>query len=145
LAARLNAPFLEGDDFHSSANRDRMGAGIALRDADRWPWLDSVGDAAGRVAREHGRVVVACSALKHGYRDRLRQAMATPVCFVCLVGEHSLLVKRLRARREHFMPVSLLASQIDTLELPDAAETAICLDAGESAQLLVDRILAFSP
>ncbi len=140
LADALAVPFLEGDDAHPPANRSKMAAGIALDDADRWPWLDALAVELGAAARGRGAAVCACSALKRAYRDRLRDRAAVPLFFVCLVAEPALLGSRMRARVGHFMPASLLASQLATLELPDASERALIVDSGLAQDALLARI-----
>ena len=118
LAAALSAAFIEGDSLHPAANVEKMSKGIALSDADRWPWLDAVGRALSE-AREEGRdVVVSCSALKKSYRDRLRAAAGGALSFVFLEGSREILLSRMAARQGHFMPASLLDSQLATLEDP---------------------------
>ena len=113
LEERLGCEFADADDFHPPENIAKMKAGIPLDDADRAGWLDALGrHLAGETA-----VVLACSALKRAYRDRLR-ALAGPLRFVVLVVEKDELVARMDSR-EHFMPASLLDSQLATLELGD--------------------------
>ncbi|HEX5858809.1 MAG TPA: gluconokinase [Microbacterium sp.] len=113
LAATVGLRFLDSDSLHSPSNVAKMAAGIPLVDADRWPWIDAVGTALAE-APEPG-IVVACSALKRAYRDRLRAA-APGTVFVHLDGDAGLLEQRLRARTEHFMPATMLTSQLATLE-----------------------------
>ena len=137
LAAALQVTFLEGDEYHPAANVAKMSAGIALQDEDRWPWLDDIGAALGTLARQHGLAIGACSALKHSYRDRLRLAAKVPILFVCLQADPELIRRRMAARSGHFMPVSLLGSQLAILEQPDASEDALFYDCTDSA----DRIL----
>jgi len=130
LAEAWNWDFQEGDELHPPANVDKMRAGLALDDDDRRPWLERV---AAWIAAElaGGRDgVVTCSALKRRYRDRLRRAGAG-VRFVCIELPPAELERRLR-RRRHFMPASLLDSQLRTLEVPDAAENVLVV-AGEDA------------
>ena len=121
LAPPLGAAFLEGDDYHSSANIAKMRAGRPLDDTDRWPWLEKIGVAiAGHL--EQGRsVVAACSALRRGYREALAKAARCELIFVHLTIDQAKLAARIQARRQHFMPVSLLASQLAALE-PLAAD-----------------------
>ena len=126
LAAVLGVPFVDGDDLHPPANVARMAAGTALTDDDRRGWLDAVA-ARLAAAAPGGGVVLACSALKRDYRDRLRRA-APATRFVFLHGEPALIAERLAARRGHYMPASLLRSQLDTLEPPSADEDALTLD-----------------
>ncbi|MEV0354449.1 gluconokinase [Nocardia sp. NPDC050697] len=110
LAARLGVPFLEGDDLHPAANLAKMRAGIPLTDADRWPWLAAAG---ARLAATGG--VLSCSALALRYRDRLRE-LVSGVLFAHLDVARAELARRLAARRGHFMPASLLDSQLAALE-----------------------------
>jgi gluconokinase len=121
LAERLEVPFVDGDALHPPANVAKMAAGIPLDDADRWPWLDAVG---ARLAEPP--VVVACSALRRAYRDRLRAA-APHARFVLLDGPRELLAERM-VRPGHFMPPELLDSQLATLERPDPDEHALVFD-----------------
>lgn len=125
LAQSLGWPFEEGDDLHPPENRAKMAAGLPLTDADRGPWLDRVAD------WMHGRFgaggVVSCSALRRAYRDRLRQA-DPDVRFVLVDPGRAELERRLAARKGHFMPASLLDSQLATLERPAADEGALLLD-----------------
>jgi gluconokinase len=124
LAHRLAWPFRDGDDFHPAANVEKMRAGIALTDQDRWPWLAAIAAWIGelRLSGRHG--IVACSALKRAYRDALRDGHAD-VRFVHLTGGRALIASRLAARTGHYMPPSLLDSQLATLEAPAADENAV--------------------
>ncbi len=110
LARALALPFTDADDLHPAANRAKMAAGQPLTDNDRWPWLQAVGAV---LAAEAG--VVACSALRRTYRDRLRVA-AGPVQFLHLVAPREVIAQRLAERQGHFMPVTLLDSQLANLE-----------------------------
>ena len=137
LAQALMLPFVEGDELHPPNNVALMAAGTALTDGDRHGWLAAVGHRlSDDLARSRG-VVVSCSALKRSYRDRLRAA-APQVCFVYLHGTQALLAQRLAQRKGHYMPASLLQSQLDTLEPPDADEHALLFD----ISLGPDRIVA---
>ncbi len=124
LAQRLQLPFVEGDELHPPRNVALMAAGTPLTDDDRQGWLEAV--AQRLAAAEHGGAVVACSALKRRYRDLLR-ASAPGLLLVHLQGEQALLDERLRARPGHYMPASLLPSQLRTLEPPQADEGALTL------------------
>ncbi len=115
LASRLGWPTAEGDEFHSAANVEKMRAGRSLTDADRWPWLESIATWIGERERAGESALVACSALRRVYRDLLRRGHPS-VRFVHLVAQEPLLAERMEHRRGHYMPVSLLASQLDTLE-----------------------------
>jgi gluconokinase len=125
LAERLQLPFVEGDELHPPRNVALMAAGTPLTDEDRQGWLEAI---AARLAAEEG-MVVACSALKRRYRDLLRRS-APDLRLVHLNGAAPVLDQRLRNRAGHYMPPSLLQSQLDTLELPGADEHAIVLDIG---------------
>ena len=140
LAERLGWPFEEGDSLHPAANVAKMTAGVPLTDDDRWPWLAKVADwIDGRLdTGENG--VVTCSALKLSYRAVLNRR-GQGVEFVYLALDRSELQERLDHRTGHFMPRSLLDSQLDALEAPGATEPAITVDAGSDPQLTVDRIL----
>jgi gluconokinase len=124
LAALLQWEFADADWFHSAANVDKMHAGIALTDEDRWPWLEAIADwiEETRHAGRHG--VLACSALKRCYRDVLRRGR-TDVRFAYLKGDEALIARRIAARQEHFMPPALLRSQFGALEEPGANENPI--------------------
>jgi hypothetical protein len=127
LANLLNAAFVDADDLHPPANVQKMSAGEPLSDADRGPWLDAVAQQMARAAAEGRGLVVACSALKRAYRDRLRRA--TPALrLVWLTGPTSLIRDRLAARTGHFMPAALLESQLATLEPPTTDERPIVAD-----------------
>ena len=143
LAEATGAAFLEGDDFHSAENKAKMSAGIALDDADRWPWLDSMGAALGASARATGTALAACSALKHSYRRRLAAAARLPMHMILLHGDAALLARRMRGRQGHFMPTSLLDSQIATLEAPGADEDALTLDISRPRDELIAKACAW--
>jgi len=143
LAAELHCPFLEGDSFHPDANVAKMRSGEPLDDQDRWPWLDTLGMAAARAVESRGRVIVACSALKHSYRDRLAAAIGAPTLFVLLEASAAELEQRMGNRPGHYMPKSLLDSQLDTLERPGSDEYALTLNAERPIRALCDDIYAF--
>ena len=132
LADALEGRFVDADDLHPEANRLKMASGTPLTDADRWPWLDAVAAEMGRGA---GPVVVACSALKRAYRDRLRAA--GDVRFVHLDGPRDVIAGRMAAREGHFMPVTLLDSQIATLE-PPGPDEALRVDIAHAPEVIVD-------
>ncbi len=122
LAESLGMPFRDADEFHPKANIDKMSAGIPLTDADRWPWLDAIGMA---LAASDGRLIVACSALRRSYRERLIAAAGRPVIFVWLDGSKETIGARMAHRKHHFMPTSLLDSQFATLEPPGPDELVV--------------------
>lgn len=136
LAAELGVPFVDADDLHPPANVDKMRAGQPLTDADRAPWLDTVGAA---LAADPAPVV-ACSALKRAYRDRLR-LFAPDLWLVHLDGTHDLIGTRMAARDGHFMPVSLLDDQFATLEPLESDErgAAVSIDAEVDAVVAAAR------
>lgn len=138
LAARMGVNFVEGDALHSEQNVAKMAAGMPLNDADRHGWLQAVAEQISNPTAEASGVVASCSALKRSYRDLLR-AGAPDLRFVFLHGEPSLLAARMAARSGHYMPTSLLQSQLDTLEPPGDDEAPIALDIAEPAETLVER------
>ncbi len=123
LAKRLGWTFRDADSFHPPANVAKMSAGIPLVDADRWPWLDAIVAWMNDRADAGEPAVVTCSALKRGYRDRLRTSRAD-IRLVHLHGSKELLAARIAARQAHFMPPALLDSQFATLEMPTPDEHA---------------------
>ncbi len=146
LAEALDCEFLEGDMFHSPEAVEKMRAGQALTDEDRWPWLDRLGAAAAEAVLKQGRVVVACSALRLAYRDRLRAAIGNGARFVLLEASRENLFARLGNRPGHYMPASLLDSQLATLEAPMAGEQVVVLASEEAPEILRDRVLrTFGP
>ena len=142
LAQRLGLEMADGDDLHLPESVAKMGAGIALQDADRWPWLDRIGDyLAGSEEGAPGRVV-ACSALRRAYRDRIR-LHAGEVCFLFLKGDYALISQRMQNRVGHYMHADLLDSQFQTLEPPDSQEgDVITLQITEPVDRLVGQALA---
>lgn len=145
VADRLGWTFLDGDTLHPAANVAKMHAGTPLDDADRIPWLDAIGDWMDDwiETRHTGRqsVVIACSALKRRYRERLARGRPA-VCFAWLKVSRAELERRLQQRHGHFMPASLLDSQLATLEPPDSDEPAFTIDADGGIETTVSRTLA---
>ncbi len=136
LAEQLDGVFIDGDDLHPPDNVAKMAGGHALTDADRVPWLDRVGQ---ELSAGEGPVVIACSALKRAYRDRIRHAAGRIVTFVHLCGPREILARRLNARPGHFMPPALLDSQIATLEPIESDERAVTVSIVQPpAQIVVD-------
>jgi len=139
LAERLGWVFQEGDDLHPASNVAKMRAGVALTDEDRWPWLDRVAAwIEGRLAAGQSGVV-ACSALKRIYRERL--ARQGGVVFVYMAVDRHDLEERLAGRRGHYMPAALLASQLEILEEPGTDESVIRVDAKISADAAAASVL----
>lgn len=139
LAHWLGYAFLDGDDLHPPANIAKMSAGVALEDADRWPWLDAIAAWMRRELAAGRSGVVACSALKRVYRERLRR-VGPAVRFVYLEVSHDELARRLLARA-HFMPPELLGSQLATLEVPDGDEPALRVDANGAVENVLAQVL----
>ena len=140
LAEKLGIAFVDADSLHPPANIEKMAAGIPLTDDDRWPWLDEVG--LRLLAGENAGVVIACSALRRAYRDWIRQT-ARGTVFIHLDGRRDVLADRMGARPGHFMPLSLLDSQIATLEPLEADEAGLVLDIDAPVAQLVDSAFAF--
>jgi len=141
LARALRIDFVEGDAYHSAENVKRMTSGVPLTDEDRAQWLQSLA-ARIREARAAGTgLVMTCSALKRAYRDVLR-AGAPELRFVFLRGSPTLLAQRIANRRGHFMPPSLLDSQLATLQEPSPEEAAWVCDISESPQDIVADLVA---
>ena len=136
LAAALGWEFHDADDFHPPANVAKMRAGVALDEADRAPWLTRLRALVRDVGRRGGRAVLACSALRRAHRARL-MVPGVNVRFVHLTADPGLLRARLGARRDHYMPATLLDSQLATLEPPDDAPT---IDAAGEPDAIVDAI-----
>ena len=142
LAARLGFPFVEGDELHSRANVEKMAAGQALTDADRSEWLQSLAAILGQAFAQDAGVIVACSALKKMYRERLRQG-AHDVLFVHLQGTSSVLTERIKQRPSHYMPASLLQSQLAILESPQSDELALTLDVLSTPENQCKQVISY--
>ena len=140
LGERLGWRFEDGDSFHPARNVEKMRAGHPLTDEDRWPWLNAIADEIARVCDKGEHVIIACSALKHSYRDVLLRGR-DDVRFVFLRGTKELIAARLAGRKGHFMPPGLLASQFDTLEPPEAGEHVITVSIDESVEAIVDGVV----
>lgn len=140
LAARLDRPYAEADEFHPAQNIEKMRSGTPLTDEDRWPWLRSI--RAWMDAPEHaGGTIVTCSALKRVYRDLLRQARGR-VVFLHVTSEVAIITERMQHRAGHFMPAALVPSQLATLEVLDPGEDGVELPNSGSVDELVERALA---
>jgi gluconokinase len=138
LAQKLGWKFLEADDFHPQDNIDKMKSGIPLNDEDRSPWLDSLREQIKQRVESGEDAVLACSALKRAYRERLR--VSAEVKFVFLRGDYMLIEKQLRHRRGHFMDPDLLRSQFADLEEPEPNESAMTIELGRTPEELVQEI-----
>ncbi len=136
LAERLGAEFLDGDSLHPQANIDKMASGTPLNDDDRAPWLAEIGR---RFPASNSALVIACSALKRSYRDIIRSADPS-VVFVHLHGTRDLLHERMNARPGHFMPASLLDSQLATLESLQSDEAGVVVNIAQSVEDMVDDV-----
>lgn len=141
LARALGCRFLEGDSFHDEAAVAKMRAGIPLDDNDRWPWLDRLGAGIREAAHADGLTVAACSALKRCYRERLIAATGVPTAFILPETSREELVERMNNRPGHYMPASLLDSQLATLEPPQAGEPILVLDGTRSLDELREASL----
>jgi gluconokinase len=140
LAEELGWQFLEADDFHPRANIDKMRSGHPLADEDRWPWLERLREQITSSVSAKENAVLACSALKRAYRDRLR--VSDDVKFIFLRGDYALIENQLRHRHGHFMNPDLLRSQFADLEEPRSDEDALTIELGRTPQELVEEIKA---
>ena len=138
LAARLDVPFEDGDDLHPPENVAKMARGEPLDDADRRPWLDRVG---GWLAEHREGGVIACSALRRSYRDQLREH-CPDVDFLHLDGDADLLARRQAGRSGHFMPPSLLSTQLLTLEPLAPDESGVVVDIDQPVDAIVAEYVA---
>ena len=138
LARQLSWEFADGDDFHSPANKQKMSRGVGLTDEDRVPWLQSIRDAMDQWLAERRSVVLACSALKRSYRERLGvHSNAKDIKVVYLKGSYDLLLERLRDRKGHYATERLLASQLADLEEPT---DSITIEVSRSPEQIVAEI-----
>ncbi|MCT1866674.1 gluconokinase [Dermabacter sp. p3-SID358] len=140
LAERLGLSFIDGDDLHPAANKEKMASGTPLTDEDRAPWLDAIGQT---IADERERGVtcaIVCSALKRRYRDQLR-SYAPDLQFVHLAGDRDLIARRIAHRHHEYMPASLLDSQFATLEQLGDDEAGIVASIEPAAKDVVENIL----
>jgi gluconokinase len=135
LAEELGWRYYEADDYHSSANVEKMRNGMPLNDADRRPWLEAIRDLIGGCLERNENAVLACSALKESYRKFL--LIDERVVLIYLKGDYEIIQRRLSHRRGHYMSPSLLGSQFDALEEPT---TAIYVDVSSSPRDIVKNI-----
>jgi gluconokinase len=140
LAEQLGCSFIEGDDLHSPSNVAKMKSGQPLNDDDRWPWLDRLGAALQTAAANDGNAVASCSALKMIYRERISHAGTVPTAFIFLDASYDELLTRMQNRPGHYMPASLLTSQLKTLERPTIDEKCLTLDATLSTTELCEAV-----
>ena len=140
LARELGWSFIEADDFHPVANIEKMRSGHALTDKDRWPWLERLRQQIERSLSAGENAVLACSALKRAYRDRLR--VSDEIKFVFLRGDYALVEKQLRSRHGHFMNAALLQSQFYDLEEPQPDENVLTIEMGRTPEEIVERVKA---
>ena len=141
LVDRLGWEFAEGDDFHPAENVAKMRAGIPLDDEDRWPWLRRLAAWIGEHERAGRSVVVTCSALKRSYRDLLREGHPS-VWFAHVTADAALLQERVAHRTGHYMPASLLDSQLATLEPLRDDEPGAAISGAGTPDVVVDDLLA---
>ena len=136
LAKGLSRPFFDADDFHPKANVEKMKKGEPLNDDDRWPWLRLLN----QTLNEHleAGCVLACSALKESYRKLLFEGLEEHLLLVYLKGEYQFILQRMQARKNHYMPATLLQSQFDTLEEP---QNALVIDCDQAIEEMMHTIL----
>ena len=140
LAERLGWRYEDGDKFHPASNVAKMSAGQPLTDEDRRPWLQAIAGEIDRICEAGQRAVIACSALKHAYRDILVHGRSD-VRIIFLKGTQALIAHRLAMRKGHFMPAGLLDSQFKTLEPPDQSERPVTVSIDASVETIVDDIV----
>jgi gluconokinase len=140
LAKRLGWRFEDGDRFHPASNVAKMSAGKPLTDEDRWPWLQAIADDIDRICGKGERAVIACSALKRAYRNILVHGRSD-VRIVFLEGTEALIANRLAARKGHFMPAGLLASQFKALEPPTPDEQPVAVSIDATVETIVNDII----
>jgi gluconokinase len=140
LARGLGWHFIEADDFHPEANIEKMRNGYPLADEDRWPWVERLRKEIRRFVAAGENAVLACSALKRTYRDRLR--VSEDVKFVFLCGDYALIEKQVSSRRDHFMNPDLLQSQFHDLEQPRLNENVLTIELGGTPEGIVCEIKA---
>jgi len=136
LAEKTGWHFLDADDFHSVRNIEKMRAGIPLTDEDRWPWLQRLNRFVKNELQQHS-VILACSALKQAYRERLCESVSQPCRFVLLTGDHQIILERMESR-QHYMAPALLQSQFDILEVP---QNALVVDITQPVADIVSDII----
>jgi carbohydrate kinase (thermoresistant glucokinase family) len=138
LAEKLGITFVDSDDLHSTSNKKKMSSGTPLNDSDRQPWLQAVSD----TLQSHEKIVVACSALKKSYREKILAGVPTTQ-FIHLVGSKELISSRLSERSHEFMPIELLDSQFQTLEPLEQSERGKDIEISQPIEEIVDEITAW--
>lgn len=141
-AAALGFEFVEGDAHHPQGNIDKMRSGVPLTDADRLPWLTALAELVGAKTATGRSTVLTCSALRRTYRDVLGSRVPPgSLLFVHLTAPFAVLERRMSERSDHFMPVSLLRSQLETLEPPADDEPGVSIDVTPDLDEVVARVL----
>jgi gluconokinase len=141
LAEALGADFIDGDDLHTDAARAKMASGHPLTDDDRWPWLDRIAAALREGVSRGVTTIVACSALRCVYRERLR-AGTGGLRFIYLKADRDLMRARVAGRRDHYMPASLVDSQFATLEPPDGEPDVVVMPADAELDAAIPKLAA---
>ena len=140
LSARTGFAFYDADNFHPQKNIDKMQAGQALTDEDRWPWLDNIHSFATEKIKLNN-IIVACSALKQVYRDRLCKGIEQHCNWVFLKGDYKIIINRMKNRAGHFMPATLLQSQFEALEIPKGViEADITMPPNKIVDYIISKI-----
>lgn len=142
LAAATGYRFVEGDELHPAENIAKMSAGVALTDEDRWPWLERIADEL-KAAEEGDGCIVSCSALRYAYRHLLNTRSARPLLFIFPQLPVEIIRSRLRNRPNHYMPLSLIDSQVATLELPRPEENVLTIDGAADPSRCVDLVMRY--
>ncbi len=142
LAEALHGQFIDGDDLHTDEARAKMSQGLALTDEDRWPWFDRIAEAIRTGMNRGETTIVASSALKRVYRDRLRQLAGAGLRFVYLSADRDLMRARVGGRHGHYMPASLVDSQFGTLEPPDGEPDVIAMAADADLNAAIPKLAA---
>jgi len=141
LAEKIDATMIEADDLHAIDNIEMMRRGESLNDEDRWPWLKQV---SGAMKNTPAPVVVSCSALRRSYRQFLLETAGVPIGFIHLHGSGDLISRRMSARAKHFMPTSLLDSQLSLLEPLGRDEAGVVVDIAQPIELVVEAAVLFT-
>jgi gluconokinase len=142
LAEALGADFIDGDDLHTDAARAKMASGHPLTDDDRWPWLDRIAAALREGVSRGVTTIVACSALRRVYRERLRIGAGGGLRFIYLRADRDLMRARVAGRRDHYMPASLVDSQFATLEPPDGEPDVVVMPADAELDAAIPKLAA---